>query len=63
VELLVTTKLAAEAKTYNQAAAADGSPTTQTLFMARESLSGTAPARFARQSAEVKNGGSGCDIW
>lgn len=42
------------------AAAADGSPTTQTLFMAREGLSGTTPVSFALQSAEVKDGGS---VW
>lgn len=42
------------------AAAADGSPTTQTLFMARKGLSGTAPVGFALQSAQVKDGGS---VW
>lgn len=42
------------------AAAADGSPTTQTLFMAREGLSDISPVRFALQSAEVKDGGS---VW
>lgn len=42
------------------AAAADGSPTTQTLFMAREGLSDETPVRFALQSAEVRNGGS---VW
>lgn len=41
-------------------AAADGSPTTQTLFMAREGLSDISPVRFALQSAEVKDGGS---VW
>ena len=42
------------------AAAADGSPTTQTLFMAREGLSSETPVRFHLQSAEVKDGGS---VW
>lgn len=42
------------------AAAADGSPTTQTLFMAREGLSDISPVCFALQSAEVKDGGS---VW
>ena len=42
------------------AAAADGSPTTQTLFMAREGLSDISPVRFSLQSAEVKDGGS---VW
>lgn len=42
------------------AAAADGSPTTQTLFMARKGLRGTAPVGFALQSAQVKDGGS---VW
>ncbi|MDO4314757.1 MAG: RibD family protein [Oscillospiraceae bacterium] len=42
------------------AAAADGSPTTQTLFMAREGLSSTTPVGFALQSAQVKDGGS---VW
>lgn len=41
-------------------AAADGSPTTQTLFMAREGLSDETPVRFDLQSAEVRNGGS---VW
>lgn len=40
------------------AAAADGSPTTQTLFMAREGLSDDTPVRFALQSVEVRDGGS-----
>lgn len=39
------------------AASADGSPTTQTLFMAREGLSSVSPVSFALQSAEVKDGG------
>lgn len=39
------------------AAAADGSSTTQTLFMAREGLSSVSPVSFALQSAEVKDGG------
>lgn len=42
------------------AATADGSPTTQTLFMAREGLSDETPVRFDLQSAEVKDGGS---VW
>lgn len=42
------------------AAVADGSPTTQTLFMAREGLSDETPVRFDLQSAEVRNGGS---VW
>lgn len=42
------------------AAAADGSPNTQTLFMAREGLSQASPVRFALQSAEVGDGGS---VW
>ena len=42
------------------AAAADGSPTTQTLFMARKDLSDETPVRFDLQSAEVKDGGS---VW
>lgn len=42
------------------AAAADGSPATQTLFMAREGLSNVSPACFALQSAEVRDGGS---VW
>ena len=41
-------------------AAADGAPTTQTLFMAREGLSDETPVRFALQSAEIKDGDS---IW
>lgn len=39
------------------AAVADGSSTTQTLFMAREGLSSTTPVGFTLQSAEVKDGG------
>lgn len=42
------------------AAAADGSATTQTLFMVREGLSDETPIRFDLQSAEVRNGGS---VW
>lgn len=42
------------------AAAADGSPAAQTLFMAREGLSGETPVRFDLQSAEIRNGGS---VW
>lgn len=42
------------------AAAADGSPTTQTLFMARKALSDETPVRFDLQSAEVRDGGS---VW
>lgn len=42
------------------AATADGSPTTQTLFMARNGLSDETPVRFDLQSAEVRNGGS---VW
>ncbi|MGN1021775.1 MAG: dihydrofolate reductase family protein [Aristaeellaceae bacterium] len=42
------------------AAAADGSPTTQTLFMAREGLSDSAPVGFALQEARVMDGGS---VW
>lgn len=42
------------------AAAADGSPTTQTLFMARKDLSDETPVRFDLQSAEVRDGGS---VW
>lgn len=42
------------------AAAADGSPTTQTLFMAREGLSDTTPVGFTLQSAQVEDGGS---VW
>lgn len=42
------------------AAAADGSPTTQTLFMARDGLSDETPVCFDLQSAEVRNGGS---VW
>lgn len=42
------------------AAAADGSAATQTLFMAREGLSGVSPVRFALQSAEVREGSS---VW
>jgi len=42
------------------AAAADGSPATQTLFMAREGLSGETPVRFHLQSAEIKEGSS---VW
>lgn len=42
------------------AASADGSPSTQTLFMAKEGLSDETPVRFALQSAEVKEGGS---VW
>lgn len=42
------------------AAAADGSPATQTLFMAREGLSHASPVRFALQSAEAREGGS---VW
>lgn len=41
-------------------AAADGSPVTQTLFMAREGLSDASPVRFALQNAEVRDGGS---VW
>ncbi|MGN0168907.1 MAG: dihydrofolate reductase family protein [Acetatifactor sp.] len=41
-------------------AAADGSPTTQTLFMAREGLSDETPVRFALQNAEIKDGDN---IW
>nr|WP_326185022.1 RibD family protein [uncultured Oscillibacter sp.] len=41
-------------------AAADGSPDTQTLFMAREGLSDASPVRFALQNAEVRDGGS---VW
>lgn len=42
------------------AATADGSPKTQTLFMAREGLSDETPVRFDLQSAAVKDGGS---VW
>lgn len=42
------------------AAAADGSSSTQTLFMAREGLSDETPVRFELQNAEVKDGGS---VW
>lgn len=42
------------------AAAADGSPTTQTLFMAREGLSDDTPIGFALQEAKVMDGGS---VW
>ena len=42
------------------AATADGSPTTQTLFMARKDLSDETPVRFDLQSTEVKDGGS---VW
>lgn len=42
------------------AAAADGSSTTQTLFMARDGLSDETPVRFELQSAEGKDGGS---VW
>lgn len=42
------------------AAAADGSPATQTLFMAREGLSNDTPIGFALQEAKVMDGGS---VW
>lgn len=42
------------------AAAADGSPATQTLFMAREGLSEDAPVGFDLQEAKVMDGGS---VW
>ena len=42
------------------AAAADGSPATQTLFMAREGLSGDTPVGFDLQEARVMDGGS---VW
>lgn len=42
------------------AAAADGSPVTQTLFMAREGLSDDTPVGFALQKANVMDGGS---VW
>lgn len=42
------------------AAAADGSPATQTLFMAREGLSDDTPIGFALQEAKVMDGGS---VW
>lgn len=40
--------------------AADGSPTTQTLFMARDGLSDDAPVGFDLQEAKVMDGGS---VW
>lgn len=40
------------------AAAADGSPSTQTLFMAREGLSDDTPVRFVLQEAKVMDGSS-----
>jgi len=40
------------------AAAADGSPTTQTLFMARKGLSDETPRAFDLQEARVMDGGS-----
>lgn len=42
------------------AAAADGSPATQTLFMARKGLSNDTPIGFALQEAKVMDGGS---VW
>ena len=42
------------------AAAADGSPTTQTLFMARDGLSEDTPVGFDLQEAKVMDGGS---VW
>lgn len=42
------------------AAAADGSPATQTLFMAREDLSDDTPVGFDLQEAKVMDGGS---VW
>lgn len=42
------------------AATADGSPTTQTLFMARDGLSNDAPVSFDLQEAKVMDGGS---VW
>lgn len=42
------------------AAAADGSPVTQTLFMAREGLSEETPVSFDLQEARVMDGGS---VW
>lgn len=42
------------------AAAADGSPTTQTLFMARDGLSNDAPVGFDLQEVKVMDGGS---VW
>lgn len=42
------------------AAAADGSPATQTLFMAREGLSEDVPVGFDLQEAKVMEGGS---VW
>lgn len=40
------------------AAAADGSPSTQTLFMAKEGLSDDTPVRFVLQEAKVMDGSS-----
>lgn len=42
------------------AAAAEGSPTPQTLFMVRDGLSDETSVRFELQSAKVRNGGS---VW